>query len=86
MNCGYTEKKLVAYLDGRLTMAERRQFEAHLAICALCRERAEGFRSVWDALDELPPLAQLSSADQRRRCLPMRVDHRHRRLRRHAGL
>jgi len=65
MNCGYTEKKLVAYLDGRLTMAERRQFEAHLAICALCRERAEGFRSVWDALDELPPLAPSSEFDSR---------------------
>ncbi len=34
MNCGQTEKKLVAYLDGKLAMAARRQMEAHLAICA----------------------------------------------------
>jgi len=65
MNCGHTEKKLVAYLDGRLTMAERRQFEAHLALCAVCRERAQGFRSVWDALDELPPLAPSPAFDSR---------------------
>ena len=65
MNCGHTEKKLVAYLDGRLTMAERRQFEAHLALCAVCRGRAQGFRSVWDALDELPPLAPSPAFDSR---------------------
>jgi len=65
MNCGHTEKKLVAYLDGRLTMAERRQFEAHLALCAVCRERAQGFRSVWDTLDELPPLAPSPAFDSR---------------------
>ena len=65
MNCGHTEKKLVAYLDGRLTMAERLQFEAHLALCAVCRERAQGFRSVWDALDELPPVAPSPAFDSR---------------------
>jgi anti-sigma factor RsiW len=56
MNCGHTEKRLISYLDGKLTVAERRQFEAHVAVCAACRERAEGFRSVWDVLDELPAL------------------------------
>lgn len=56
MNCKQTEKHLVAYLDGKLHAAERRQFEAHLAACAVCRERAEGFRSVWDVLDELPAI------------------------------
>jgi anti-sigma factor RsiW len=65
MNCRDTEKKWVAYLDGRLTMAERRQFEAHLALCPVCRERAEGFRSVWDALDELPPVAPSPAFDSR---------------------
>jgi anti-sigma factor RsiW len=65
MNCGQTEKRLIAYLDGKLTVAERRQFEGHLATCGGCRERAEGFRSVWDALDELPALAPSPAFDAR---------------------
>jgi anti-sigma factor RsiW len=65
MNCGQTEKKLVAYLDGKLAIAERRQMEAHLAICTACQERAAGFRSVWDVLDELPPLAPSPAFDNR---------------------
>jgi anti-sigma factor RsiW len=65
MNCGQTEKKLVAYLDGKLAIAERRQLEAHLAICTACQERAEGFRSVWDVLDELPALAPSPAFDNR---------------------
>jgi len=56
MNCGQTEKKLVAYLDGKLHAAERRLFEAHLATCASCQEQAEGFRSVWEVLEELPAI------------------------------
>lgn len=65
MNCGHTEKNLVAYLDAKLTSAERRQFEAHLAICGACQERAEGFRSVWRVLDELPALAPSLAFDNR---------------------
>jgi anti-sigma factor RsiW len=63
MNCAYTEKNLVAYLDGKLHSAERRQFEAHLASCATCRERADGFRSVWNVLDELPAIAPSPAFD-----------------------
>jgi anti-sigma factor RsiW len=63
MNCRHMEKKLVAYLDGKLHTAERRPLEAHLAVCAACRERAEGFRSVWDVLDELPALAPSPAFD-----------------------
>jgi len=65
MNCGHTEKKLVAYLDGKLTIAERREFEGHLDICAVCREQAEGFRSVSDVLSELPVLAPSPAFDNR---------------------
>lgn len=65
MNCGQTEKKLVAYLDGKLAIAERRQVEAHLAICTACQERAAGFRSVWDVLDELPALVPSPAFDNR---------------------
>ena len=56
MNCTQTEKKLVAYLDGKLHAGERREFEAHLASCGACGERAEGFRAMWDVLEELPPI------------------------------
>jgi len=65
MNCGHIVKKLVAYLDGNLTIAERRQMEAHLAICTACRERAAEFRSVWDVLDELPALEPSTVFDNR---------------------
>jgi anti-sigma factor RsiW len=63
MNCGPMEKNLVAYLDGKLQASERRQFDAHLAACAACRERADGFRSVWSVLDELPVLAPSPAFD-----------------------
>jgi len=65
MNCRDTEKTLVTYLDGKLTVAERRQVEAHLDTCGACRERAEGFRSVWDVLDELPALSPSPAFDHR---------------------
>jgi len=63
MNCTQAEKRFVAYLDGKLHAPERREFEAHLAACAACRERAEGFRSVWDVLEELPPILPSSAFD-----------------------
>jgi anti-sigma factor RsiW len=54
MNCRDAEKKLMAYLDGKLIGAERRDFETHLAACNGCQERVAGFQSVWGVLDELP--------------------------------
>jgi anti-sigma factor RsiW len=63
MNCGHSERKLVAYLDGKLDAAERRQFEAHLAVCAACQERAVEFRSLWEVLDELPMLSPSPAFD-----------------------
>lgn len=65
MNCGHTEKQLVAYLDGKLTVAARRQFEAHLAICPKCQEQTMAFRSVWEVLDELPAMAPSPAFDNR---------------------
>jgi anti-sigma factor RsiW len=58
-----SEKRLVAYLDGKLHAHERREFEAHLAICVACRERAEGFRSLWDVLEDLPAIAPSPAFD-----------------------
>jgi anti-sigma factor RsiW len=63
MNCVHSKKQLVAYLDGKLEAAERRQFETHLAVCAACQERAAEFRSVWEVLDELPLLSPSPAFD-----------------------
>ena len=54
MNCQSMEKNLIAYLDGKAGVAERRKVEAHLGECAECRERAEQFRLLWGVLDEWP--------------------------------
>jgi len=54
MNCERISTELIAYLDGRAGAAERREMESHLAACAACRARAEGFRGVWKALEEIP--------------------------------
>jgi anti-sigma factor RsiW len=54
MNCERISTELIAYLDGRAGAAERREVESHLAACAACRVRAEGFRGVWKALEEIP--------------------------------
>jgi anti-sigma factor RsiW len=54
MNCERFESQLIAYLDGRASVGERREVEQHLAACAACRARVEGFRGVWEVLDETP--------------------------------
>jgi anti-sigma factor RsiW len=57
------EGKLVEYLDGRATPAERRAVEEHLAGCSACRNRAEDFRAVWGALDDLPMISPSPAFD-----------------------
>lgn len=52
MNCTSLEKNLIAYLDGKASVAERHKVEAHLHECAACRERAEQFRLLFGVLDE----------------------------------
>ncbi len=54
MNCGRIESQWIDYLDGRVSAAERREVEQHLAACASCRARVEGFRGVWKVLEETP--------------------------------
>ena len=61
--CTGMENKLVEYLDGRAKPAERHAVEEHLAACAVCRARAEGFRMLWDALDDLPVLSPSPAFD-----------------------
>jgi anti-sigma factor RsiW len=61
--CASIEAKLVVYLDGRAQPAERRAVEQHLSVCAACRARADEFRSLWGALDDLPEIAPSPSFD-----------------------
>jgi len=56
-NCAGMEDKLVQYLDGRAKPAGRRAVEDHLAICSNCRGRAEDFRALFGALDDLPVIS-----------------------------
>jgi len=63
MRCASMQEKLIEYLDGRAKPAERRAVEEHLASCASCRTRAEEFRMVSDALDDLPVLSPSPAFD-----------------------
>ena len=54
MNCERMEVQLIAYLDGRASARERHEVDQHLAACAACRARVEGFRGVWTLLQETP--------------------------------
>jgi anti-sigma factor RsiW len=61
--CAALESKLVEYLDGRARPAERHAVEEHLSTCASCRTRAEEFRSLWGALDDLPAISPSPAFD-----------------------
>jgi anti-sigma factor RsiW len=61
--CTGMEDKLVEYLDGRAKPAERRAVEEHLVACADCRVRAEEFRALWSALDDLPEISPSPAFD-----------------------
>ena len=67
MKCERMEKRLIAYLDGRASAAERREVEAHLAACGACRTRAGEFRALWGVLDEVPPVEVSPAFDARLR-------------------
>jgi hypothetical protein len=60
--CGF-ENLVDQYLDGELSGAKLRSFEAHLETCPLCREQVEQYRAMLDELHglddrEVPPLLQ----------------------------
>lgn len=63
MNCTAIESVLIEYLDGRARPAERHAVEEHLAACAACRSRVEGFNAVWSALDDLPEVSPSAAFD-----------------------
>jgi hypothetical protein len=61
--CAALESKLVEYLDRRTQPAERHAVEEHLSACSSCRLRAEEFRSLWSALDDLPAISPSPAFD-----------------------
>lgn len=65
MKCEEVSKELIGYLDRRANSAERKQVEEHLIDCGACRTRAEGFRNVWTALEEVPAIEPSFGFDAR---------------------
>jgi anti-sigma factor RsiW len=63
MRCTGMQNKLIEYLDGRARPAERRAVEEHLSSCGECRVRAEQFRLLSIALDDLPLLSPSPAFD-----------------------
>jgi len=65
MLCGYLDRDetIVAFLYDDLDAARRRDFEAHVLTCAVCREEVAGLRSVRTQLArwEPPAVASLQS-------------------------
>jgi len=61
--CVALENTLIEYLDGRARPSDRRAVEEHLTGCAACRTRAEEFRAVFSALDDLPAISATPSFD-----------------------
>ncbi len=67
MNCEKIAMRLMVYLHGRASAAERRDVEAHLAACNACQARAEEFRLLWGVLDYAPQLDVSPAFDARLR-------------------
>jgi anti-sigma factor RsiW len=65
MNCEAISRELIAYLDHRASSAERQRVEDHLAGCVACQARAEEFRKLWNALDEVPAIEPSFGFDAR---------------------
>jgi anti-sigma factor RsiW len=61
--CAALESKLVEYLDGRARPSDRHAVEEHLSACASCRVRAEEFRALFGALDDLPAISPSPAFD-----------------------
>jgi hypothetical protein len=67
MNCENISSALIAYLDGRANARERSAVEAHLKLCAACRERADEFRRLWNVMAEAPAVEPSLGFDARLR-------------------
>jgi anti-sigma factor RsiW len=65
MSCKRMEERILAYVDGRAKVSERREMEVHLATCAACRLRVNEFHAVTGLLDELPQIEPSAAFDAR---------------------
>ena len=65
MNCKEISEGLVAYFDGQADARQRQRTEDHLTACRECRTRAEQFRAMWGALDEIPAIEPTFGFDAR---------------------
>jgi anti-sigma factor RsiW len=63
--CDDVSNQLIAYLDRRANSADRAEVEDHLASCASCRTRAEEFRMMFGALDQIETIEPSASFDAR---------------------
>jgi|HubBroStandDraft_5_1064220.scaffolds.fasta_scaffold00242_13 anti-sigma factor RsiW len=61
--CDDVSKQLIAYLDRRANSADRAEVEDHLASCSSCRTRAEEFRMMFGALDQIETIEPSASFD-----------------------
>lgn len=46
MDCDLIEKNIEAYLDGELTLSDRRDFEEHVSACKTCTGKLESLRTL----------------------------------------
>ncbi|HXW99701.1 MAG TPA: zf-HC2 domain-containing protein [Candidatus Acidoferrales bacterium] len=65
MSCNRMEHWMLEYLDGSLSENHRREADAHLETCDICRLRVKEFRAVSGILDELPPVEPSAAFDIR---------------------
>ena len=65
MSCGRMEKRILAYVDGRLKESERLEMEKHVAACGACQLRVNEFRAVTSLLDEVPQIEPSPAFDVR---------------------
>ncbi len=54
MNCQKVETYLSAYLDGEVTLSERRAIESHVQQCRECRESVKSLSILKSHLEQLP--------------------------------
>jgi len=60
VNCADIVKLVTDYVEGRLTLPERRRFEDHIAICPPCRAFLDQMRTTVDIVgglteEDVPP-------------------------------
>jgi hypothetical protein len=62
MQCQDISAKIVDHLAGALGGPERHEFEAHLALCPVCRAEVENLSQTWDRLTDIPAIRPDSAA------------------------